>query len=345
MAEKTDNGSLSARQKRSPRFADLARAAGVSEATVDRVLNERGSVSAASREKVLQAARALNLPRRLPGGWHGTLNLQIILPRNPTPFWSRLNEAVKKAAVFLPKQVVVHRTFVAEHDEDAILDAIRVPTMKRSGLVIAAEPNRRVLCALEEVAAQGVAIATLVTETGDLPYFGVDNYKAGRTLGYLMAHALRKDTAQRILVLQANDRLGAHRLRFSGFQDAIRLRLPNAEIVHTVTEERVTHVSENLSRWLAASRIDGLYDTGYVTPAIEPVIRKLPVRPIWAGHEADSLHKLMMKAGLMDFVIDQNPSGQASSALQYLCQRCGLVEGFADIQQPSFSVFTPENLS
>jgi len=54
-----------ARRKRSARFAEIASAAGVSLSTVDRVLNERGSVSEKARRLVVDAARRLGVPRTL----------------------------------------------------------------------------------------------------------------------------------------------------------------------------------------------------------------------------------------------------------------------------------------
>ena len=45
------------RRKRSARFVEIAAVAGVSETTVNRVLNERGSVSPETRARVIAAAR------------------------------------------------------------------------------------------------------------------------------------------------------------------------------------------------------------------------------------------------------------------------------------------------
>jgi LacI family transcriptional regulator len=54
------------RRKKSARFVEIAAAAGVSTATVNRVLNESGSVSAPTRAKVVAAAKRLGVPRVLP---------------------------------------------------------------------------------------------------------------------------------------------------------------------------------------------------------------------------------------------------------------------------------------
>jgi hypothetical protein len=69
------------RRKKTARFVEIA-AAGVSVATVDRVLNERGSVSATARAKVVAAARELAVPRLLPDTRHGLIHIDILLPDN-----------------------------------------------------------------------------------------------------------------------------------------------------------------------------------------------------------------------------------------------------------------------
>ncbi|WP_325090486.1 LacI family DNA-binding transcriptional regulator, partial [Burkholderia contaminans] len=60
-------------RKRTARFNEIAALAGVSTTTVDRVLNERGSVSAQARERVVAAARLFGVPRQLPDTRHGLI--------------------------------------------------------------------------------------------------------------------------------------------------------------------------------------------------------------------------------------------------------------------------------
>ena len=58
------------RNKRRPlTLRDVSEASGVSEMTVSRVLRNRGDVSAATREKVLTAAKSLGyVPNKIAGG-------------------------------------------------------------------------------------------------------------------------------------------------------------------------------------------------------------------------------------------------------------------------------------
>ncbi|HLX00788.1 MAG TPA: LacI family DNA-binding transcriptional regulator, partial [Trinickia sp.] len=65
-------------RKRSARFEEIAAEAGVSVATVDRVLNERGSVSAATRARVVAAAKRLAVPRILPDTRHGLVHIDVL---------------------------------------------------------------------------------------------------------------------------------------------------------------------------------------------------------------------------------------------------------------------------
>ena len=61
---------------RKVRFIDIANAAAVGIATVDRVLNERGTVSPQTTDRVLSAARRLGLNRSLPERYQRKLRFE-----------------------------------------------------------------------------------------------------------------------------------------------------------------------------------------------------------------------------------------------------------------------------
>ncbi|MEY5101027.1 MAG: hypothetical protein RJA36_3746 [Pseudomonadota bacterium] len=82
------------KRKRSARFIDIASEAGVSMATADRVLNERESVSPAARARVLAAAQRLGINRHLPQPQRSLVRIDLLLPRNETPFFTELRRAL-----------------------------------------------------------------------------------------------------------------------------------------------------------------------------------------------------------------------------------------------------------
>ena len=72
---------------------DIAKAAGVSIATVDRVVNQRGGVSPKSEAKVLEWASRLNLDRKIFRPTLKSLRIAVLLPLAKNPFFAALRDA------------------------------------------------------------------------------------------------------------------------------------------------------------------------------------------------------------------------------------------------------------
>ena len=83
------------------KLADIAREAKVGTATVERVLNSRGSVRPETAEKVVLAAHTLGYDRRLPERYHGIIRIEVIMVRPDTPFFARLHQAFARISATL----------------------------------------------------------------------------------------------------------------------------------------------------------------------------------------------------------------------------------------------------
>ncbi len=338
------------RRKRSPRFQEIAEASGVSLATVDRVLNERGSVSQATRARVVETAKRLGVPRLLPEVRHGLIHLDILLPRNSTPFFRRLTLALQRSVQMLDKRVLVHRGTVPEDDETVIADAILHPPYRRQGLIITAPDSEPVRNALETVIGRGEPVVTMVTDIGGidrLHFAGIDNYRAGRTAGYLIGR-LAKRPGRVLLVCNALE-YRAHVDRIQGCRDAIVEGFPalvcNPQSVEThddvdrcyfaVVEALQTH-----------DDIVAVYNSGAGSPGIEAALRKFDAagKVVWIAHEMSDEHRQYIEQGILDVAIDQDPDGQAISALQHLLHACGVVERAPPEGMNEFRLYCAENV-
>ncbi|MEI4488829.1 LacI family DNA-binding transcriptional regulator [Frigidibacter sp. MR17.14] len=133
---------------RGVRFQDIAARAGVSVTSVERVLNKRGSVSTATRDRVVAAAQALGIRRHLPDVAHGVQSIEVILPRNPTPFWHSLDASFRQIAAQLPRHIRIQRTFVPQGNLDQLRRAVLRPAVPRRGLIIAADATEAIAPAL-----------------------------------------------------------------------------------------------------------------------------------------------------------------------------------------------------
>ncbi|WP_237154366.1 LacI family DNA-binding transcriptional regulator [Oryzibacter oryziterrae] len=319
------------RRKRAPRFVEIAREAGVSVSTVDRVLNERDSVSEAVRVRVIAAAERLGVPRLLPRTDHSLVHLDILLPDNRTPFFQRLGRAFAEASAFLDKRFVLHRRIFRQSDEKALLRAILEPAYRRHGLVIAAPDTAPVRAALTEAARRGETIAAVMSQLAGLEgvsYHGIDNYLAGRTAGLILGRFIR--TSGRILFLSGGDTWEAHLRRVAGCRDVLTAFPGLAATQRPIeTHDDDTACYQAVSAALTQGDVVGIYNSGEGSAGILKALERYDPegRVVWITHELSDNHRHALLAGRLAMVIDQDPDLQAASALRRLIETAKAGDG------------------
>ena len=338
------------RRKRSARFSDIALEAGVSHTTVNRVLNERGSVSAETRARVVAAAKRLGVPRLMPETRRGLVRFDAIIAGNNTPYFIRLNLAFQRSMQMLDKKVVIHRTLIQEEqdDDDRIIHAILSPRQKRHGLIIAVHATDKIRDALSQVIKSGVPVVTLMSDIIEVPrmhYAGIDNYRAGRTAGYFMGRFAHSQG--RIMVISNALEYQAHTDRFRGIFDVISENFPHLQC--TSAYECHDHADRCYSAVTQALRkypdIVGVYNTGAGSAGVVAALRKLELagKIMFVGHEISDEHRRYIDEGIMDLVIDQDPDGQTLSCFQHLLYSCGMVDDAPSSDPNEFRLFCREN--
>jgi LacI family transcriptional regulator len=338
------------RRKRSPRFVEIAEEAGVSPSTVDRVLNERGSVSPATRARVVAAAKRLHVPRLLPETRHGLMHLDIVLPRTDTAFFRHLNGALQRSLQMLDKRIVVHRNMFPEDDEDLIAKTILHPPYHRHGLIVTAHDTKRIRDALLLVIARGEPVVTMVTDICDIPrlhFAGIDNYQAGRTAGYFVGRFAKHPG--RVMLISNSLDYRAHVDRMNGCRDAIAESFPSLSCDNDSIEahDDPDRCYQAVARVLKRDKnVAGIYNSGAGSPGIAAALRKSGAAGsiVWVGHEMSDEHRLYIEQHIMDLAIDQDPDGQAISALQHLLHACGVVEEAPSARPNEFRLYCAENV-
>ena len=339
----------SPRRKRSARFADIAAAAGVSPATVDRVLNERGSVSAAMRARVVAAARQLGVPRVLPAISHGLVHIDVLLPQNTTPFFQRVALGLERSMQMLDRRIVLHRQILPEADDDVIARAILRPEYKRAGLIVTTRDTAAVRAALRTVIARGEPVVTMVTDIAEVEgihYAGIDNVSAGRTAGYFVGRLARGPG--RVLLVCSRKDYRAHVERIGGCRAQLAEAFPGL----VCDEEAIEHFDDAdrchraVLKELRRGDVVGIYNSGYGSAGVEAALRKVGAtgKIVWAGHEMLDLHRQYIEQGIMDIAIDQDPDGQIIAALQYVLHACGVLETPAPPEPVEFRIFCSANV-
>ncbi len=332
-----------------PTFQNIARAAGVGTATVERVLNGRGGVRPALAEKVIAAARALDYPRRLPEVHRGLLRIDVILVRPETTFFARLSDAFGRIAGTLDPSISIQRVFMKEHDPHAIAERIANPTLRRAGLILAVPDHPLIRAALAKVTGEGVPVVQIVTRAEGVAaeYVGIDNYAAGRTAGLLLS---RMQPAPGTVVALCHSQIySVHRDRIRGFSDYFAekprdgLTFAATLFGHDNAADSTDRLFEALDRW---PDMVGLYNSGGANASLSAVLRKHPRgRDIFfIGHELTQRSTDALRQGVMSVVLDQAPEAQARRAVDLMLSRLGLITESVANDPIRFVTITAENL-
>ncbi len=328
---------LPARRKRSARFADIAAEAGVSPATVDRVLNERDSVSVAARDKVLAAARRLEVNRHLPTAHQKLIRIDLMLPDNPTPFFRALRQALDLHIQLLDRRVVVQRVVLDPGHEPRTIDRILATRPPRHSLIITAPDTAGIRHALQGVVARGESVVTLVTDVAcerAHAYVGIDHTQAGYTAGTLLRKAVNRPG--RVLLLGSRADYAAHLARGRGCAQALHdsgLVLETAPDTLDDPDRCYFSTLSALKTVPGQAPLVGIYNTGAGSEGIAHALQRHslmqvggPGRVVLIGHEASDEHRHLLQTGVMDFTIDQDAPGHALMALRHALHAQGLLE-------------------
>jgi LacI family transcriptional regulator len=338
-----------------PTVNDIAREAGVSLATVDRVLNDRPGVRAKTVQAVTDAIHRIGYVRDLAAAnlaRSRSYRIACLLPDTQSQFLATLERALDEAAA----AAVVSRTEVAvlrfpaedPHALVAMLSDLQSDGI--SGIALMAPETPQLRDAIRSLRAGGVAVVALVS---DLPnterehFVGTDNVTAGRTAGVLMGRFLSGNPGQVMVVAQSllsRDALERRR----GFDAVLQSDFPQIEALQTLE----AHGSPDLLRRAVfemsrhAPRLRGIYVLGSGHRVLGTALADLGLMPraVVIGHELTPYTRDGLVAGTVDALVTQNTGHLARSALRVLRAKIDRVPIDVGQEQIRIDVVIRENL-
>lgn len=316
--------------KRVPTLSDVARRAGVSYATADRVVNGRGGVAQKSAIRVHEAIEALGYVRNIAAAnlaQRRTYRFAAILPSGPNAFFTRMRAILHGTRTMLEQDRVNLRVLdVAAFDSKALADRLaELAADGLDGIALVGSDDPRVAEAISALKADGVGVLTLVSDVPGSPrdfYVGIDNLMAGRTAGRMVALA-HGGRSGRVLPVIGAASARDHAERFEGLRDTLSRHFPDLSLAPVVEgrdhqEQVEARVAEALK---AEPEITAIYSAGAGNSGLLRVIEGLPQRqdrPIVVLHELVAHSRRALEQGLIDVVIDQRPEEEVSMALSLL---------------------------
>jgi len=325
---------------------DVARRAGVGLSTVDRVLNERGSVSAATERRVIEAARELGLRRVLPVPHARQVRIEVMLAQSVTPFITRLTQAMGQVAATLDRSIVVLRSSIDMRDPANV--AARIAGSRADGIIVYCEEHAANVAAIAAVTAAGRPVICVVTDVPESPraaYVGIDHAKAGRTAAFFVARMGRR--AGIALILCTSTGFRAHKQRIDGFRAALASHSPGVTVAPVMTSnddpERAYHLLIQALRQTPDAI--AVYNTGGGNAAVSHAIRNAgrEGEVLFVGHELTDESAALLRAGAMTVAIDQAPELQARRSIDLMLSHLGVTPAEAMAGEIAFTLHTAEN--
>jgi LacI family transcriptional regulator len=305
-------------------ISDVARAARVSTATVDRVLNGRQGVRGLTRARVIEAARAIGyLTGGEPAMPPSRVRLDFVLQSGPNAFMDLLaGHLASLGAARAGVDVRVHR--VDGFSPEALASSLRDLRRTSGGVGIIALDHPLVREAIREAAAAGTPVLTLVSDIAQAPrvaYIGIDNRAAGRLAGHLLGRFV-PGSAGEVALFAGSLRYRGHEEREMGFRHVLADEFPKLRIVELreVRDDLERSYGEAKDLLAAHPGLRGVYSIGAgnrgIARALEETGRGGEV--VFIGHELTEHTRRFLLAGTMDAVIDQNPRVEAREAVDRL---------------------------
>lgn len=322
---------------------------GLSLATVDRVINQRGGVTAAKEQQVISAARSLGLDRKLAIAPTQTFRVAILLQPATNPFHAELKAAVddlRKVFSFLNIQLQVSSIDPNAPDKTAAQIADLKGTCE--GLIICAPDSPQIAQALREISRKIkiVTLATHIENSGRAVHIGPDDERSGRVAADLMG-LFTRPTGGNILMLAGRLDIAGHRARAKGFRDVLSAFHPHCTIARVI-ETREDNDMTAAAVYTALRddpEICGIYHLTVGTVGIVHALETLgrSDRVVVITHEPTPNRRTLLKARKLHALLEQNPHLEMRLAIENMARLLNRLDGEVRSVNTDVQIVMPEN--
>jgi LacI family transcriptional regulator len=312
---------------------DVAKLAGVSVATIDRVLNRRQGVRAPTIAKVEAAIRELNYqPDRIAARLARSREYRFcfVLPTSSGDFFMRIADEV--------------------FDGELLAQTLDAIDRDIDGVAVVALDHPAVREAINTMVGRGITVVTLVS---DVPgskrdhYAGIDNSSAGRTAANLMGRFLRGMTGT-VGVFAGSLALRDHIERQFGFEQVMAHEFPHLAILPVRESRDDLERIEEMTQQMLVEHPDliGIYNVGGGTRGIvaglEVAGRAKDI--VFVAHEVTDPSRRALIRGSIDAIINQDAGHEVRSAVRVLMAKADKVPLIESQELIRIDIFMRDNL-
>lgn len=337
------------------RIREIAEQAGVSEATVDRVLNARPGVRATTAAQVARAVTELDRQRDQLQ-LSGRRFVVDLVMQAPHRFSTTVQRALEAELPDLRPAALRCRFHLREDGSPTEVAAVlaRIGRRGTAGVLLKAQDDPDVVEAVERLHDQGIPVITLVT---DLPqsrriaYVGMDNRAAGGTAAYLIHHLSHHrsrhmpDTA--VLITLSRTSFRGEEERELGFRATLAELDPGRRMVElTETDGLDAALFQSVSDALAENPdIGAVYSVGGGNTATLEAFRLAgrSAEP-FVAHDLDADNRALLRQRRITAVLHHDLRADLRAACQLVLRAHRALPGPPLGTPSAIQVVTPYNL-
>jgi LacI family transcriptional regulator len=338
------------------KISDVAKQAGLSISTVNRVLNEPTKVRQETVYMVLQAAEAVGfyglgtiksqLNARRPKYRFGFLLLQ------PTrTYYRMLGAAISEIAnLFEGSDIDALVAYAEDLSPQHVAGKLLELGKSCQAMAVVAAVHPLVQQAVDKLQEDGVPVFGLISQlsaTGNVNYVGLDNWKVGRTAAWAIANICKKPGKVGILV--GNHRFRCQEMNETGFRSYFREFAPDFTLLEPLATFETSAVAEELTEKLVGEHPDltGLFVAGGGISGVISALRSSGKAGtiITVGHQLMDNTRLGLLDGTLSMIINTPTEKFIHETVLAMIKACetGAEQGKQTIVIP-FEIYTRENI-
>ncbi len=324
---------------------EIAQQSGLSEATVDRVLNDRPGVRANTRAEVEQAIADLD-KQRAQLRLNGRRYLIDVVMQTPERFSDAFRAAIEaELPAFAPAMLRARFRLWESGSVEQMVDALS-RIRGSHGVVLKAQDEPAVAEAVDRLVHSGVPVVTYATDipaSARCAYVGIDNHGAGVTAAYLMGQWLGSAPSD-VLITVSRAVFRGEGEREVGFRSA--MRGAGRTIVEVSESDGIDSTNERLVLEALERHpgVGAVYSVGGGNTATIAAFERLG-RPceVFIAHDLDVDNRKLLREGRISVVLHNDLRADARQAMRLILAQHGALP--AEPARPvPIQVITPYNL-
>ncbi len=310
-------------------IATIARRAGVSSGTVDRVIHGRGRVKPETEARVRAVMEELDFqPNSLGRAFYMARQnnkIGVLVAQREADFQAMILDGVAAGADYARQHGIQVLTETADPDDEAAYLAAleRLVAADVRGLALRGIPSRTLAARLAALRACGMPVLAF---NEDVPpalrdcFVGQNDRQSGACAAYLMGQLCAGGGP--ILIVGVTEQNWSSRERIAGFMEQYRRMWPEAELDRIVYGGG--HRAQAYGRVGEALQADrppaGVFVSGAGLSGAAQAVEQagLAGRVKVVGYDVTGTNIVYLKRGSVQFLIDQDPFEQGSGAVRLL---------------------------